>query len=237
MISILMCASDSKQAMVDITVPLWLKQEGVPGDFEVVIACSDALKLPDDPRVIRAPLGMHNGQFDFVTSMNNALKATAASHMCLITQADMEVNNHNLIRNMLRQCEFGHMVSERFFKNGKRHSGLFCHMLLVSKRDLVAAGGWDAGYAGLISYEDNTLMANLLENGVLLDFLLQDEEFASHHIPHQTNYEDLSVLELIAKAKKVYESKHSVPLLQIFARQYILRKRRGDKIHWEKDMK
>lgn len=229
MISIVVACSKSKQDMADITIPLWLGQKGV--DFELVIATEDGLKLPEDKRIRRVPMVAHTAGFCLMCSMNNAI-AAAKGDVLYMTQIDMEANNDHLLRNMLTMLRPDHMVSERFFKDGKRHSGLFLQALLVPKNEVVKAGGFDTRFCGLYAWEDTMLMARLLSSGCWLDFLIQDEEYATHHLPHpRPSMEDPDIRDRHEKARAVYDSEFKVPMLMIFYRQLLFRRRLGEKVN------
>ena len=220
MVSVVTIASAKKQKDIDHTLPLVLGQQGV--DLEVVLVTDSTLKVPNNDRlrVIRMP-----GNFDFIDWFNTGLKA-AKGNVVLIYQPDMEINNPRLLRNMLDKLEAGFMVSEQFFKKGKRTSGIWCQLLMLYASDLAKAGYYHEGYKGLVSFEDSDLMATLMENGLFLKTIVQDEEYATFHIDHPTNYDEPQVLELIHKARKVYESRHAYHYQIVYAQMLINMRRK-----------
>lgn len=218
MISVVTIGSKSKQDMADSTIPEWLKQRDV--DFEVILV-TDEIVLPEHKnlRIIRP-----GTPFDFIKWYNLGFKE-AKGNVIVITQIDMEVNHDHMLFNMFSKLEPGHMVSERFWKNDRRVSGLFCQMLMVWKKDLMKVGGYNEEFCGLCAWEDNYLMSALMENGVLLDLVSFDKEYATHHLWHATNYESPESIALQTKAKAIFDKRFSRSLLLTYARQYVLRKR------------
>lgn len=217
MISVCMAVSKERADILDFTLAQWLDQKNC-GEFEVLIV-SDKTDIPAHPRLrVITPVGPYN----FVMWYNQVLREAKGDYI-LITQPDLEVNSHNHIRNMQALITPANMVSERFWKNGKRSSGMFCQMLLLSAADLKQAGYFYEGFTDLISCEDTDLVSTLIENGTILDFYLPDEEWASHHVPHATNYEDPEVAESIRKANRLYTFRHKISLKQLYAKQFLCR--------------
>jgi hypothetical protein len=218
MLSIVMIGSGFRQGDAEYTIPRWLDQAGI--DLEVILV-TDAINYPAHPRLRILDPGI---PFDFIRWYNLGFKA-ARGEVILITQCDIEVNNKHLLFNMLRHLRPGYMVSERFFKKGKRSEGLWCQLLMLYAEDLQRAGYYHEGYCGLCSFEDSDLMATLLENGLYLDLYSQDEDYASFHIDHPTNYTDPTILKLIDKAQDVYNSRHKHPYLTVWAQSLINERR------------
>ena len=223
MISIVTIGTESKQDMANATIPEWLKQRDV--DFEIVVV-TDNITVPNDKRIRVIRPGT---PFDFIKWYNLGFKE-AKGDIIVITQIDMEVNHDHLLLNMSNKLKPGHMVSERFFKNDRRVSGIFCQMLMLWKKDLLEVGGYHEGFCGLCAWEDNDLMSALMEHGVMLDLISFDEEYATHHLWHPVNYDSPESKVLQDKAKAVFESRFKRSLLQTYGRQYVIRKKYGDEI-------
>lgn len=211
----------SRQDILDITLPLWTQQRGV--DYEVVVAHGPDAKIPIHPR-IRGVLVDHC----CYTHGTNAAIAASKGDVVLLTQADLELNSCHHLLNMLRMLKPGHMVSHKHFNEGKRHSGIYAHCLMVHKQDIIdIGGGFDVAFCPLnkmYAFDDAALVSSLLERGIQLDFHSADSDHSMHHIAHpRPDVTSKDTKARWCKARDHYVATHPVPLLVLYAKQFLAR--------------
>lgn len=208
----------SRNDVLAITLPLWAKQRNV--DYEVIVAKGPEAVIPDLPHVRTI-----DADHCCIPHAINKAIAAAKGDVVVITQADMELNSDNHLFNMYQKLKPGHMVSHKHFNEGRRHSGIYCHCLMVYKNDLVAVGGFDEFYCILnksYAFEDSALVTSLLERGVLLDFHTADIDHSMHHIAHpRPDCSSKEVMEMWKKARNHYVETHPIPLLALYAKQFL----------------
>jgi glycosyltransferase involved in cell wall biosynthesis len=223
MISILTW-SYNRQEMWDITIPAWLKQEGV--EFEIVAGYGPGIKGPKDPRVnyVFTP-ELRIGQ-----AYNLLIKA-AKGNVLMLTQADMQVNSPHTLKRLYDMLEPGFMVTEKFIKDSKRDYGLFLQMNMMYKADLEAVGGWDEIFDGpdTQAFEDSHIVASLIERGICYKHLTQNDDDATRHIDHPKPdfLRDTEVLKRMAYARKNYLARHKYHLPVLYYKQLVNQRRKG----------
>lgn len=205
------------QKMVDMTVPKWLNQEGV--EYEIVVGCPPEIDLPKGVRRI-----------DITTrgkcEAYNILIDAAKGEMLLLTQIDMEVNDPTQLKRMLGEWEEGVMVTEKFFKDGKRDKGMFHQFMLIAKKDIEKVGKCDIAFDSpdMYAYEDSDLIARLLENGIKYKHTETEPDNGVYHIDHpKVILHDPIVAERIKKARELYLKKHLYDLPLLYYKQMVKR--------------
>ena len=219
--------SYNRQKMFDITLPLWLKQEGV--DFEVIAGHGPEVKVIPDSRI----KPVYTPDLAMCKAYNDML-AVASGDMILITQADMQVNSPTQLKRMLDNWSPYTMVTERFFKDGKRDCGMYLQFMLVAKEDIIKAGGWHEEYdKGSYAYEDTDFVACMLENGLNFNIIETPEDEGVYHIHHERpDLNDERIKTRIAKARAIYDSRHKDTIMGLYAKQIglMLTKKRAGQI-------
>jgi len=221
----------SRQEMIDKTLPAWLKQEDIR--YEVILGVGPDIVVPggeDQPnlRVIRwtkEDVCDNSGVFSLIRGQNNLLKQ-ARGRFVLTTYSDMLINSDTQIRDMVNLWSANknmvkRVVSARHYGGGYRHSGIFCHCLLVERDELNAIGGWYNGYVGTYAHEDSELMATLIERGNRIVFYSQSPEEGVHHIdhahPHPDTYKDK-----FEASKAIYASRHKYTITQLVMMSWVM---------------
>jgi glycosyltransferase involved in cell wall biosynthesis len=210
----------SRQEMLDITLPLWLKQEGV--DFEIVLGVGPDIKVPDDPRIVIVPTPTIK-----LVEAYNIILSKAKGDLCLITQSDIQVNSPTQIKRMVDKWNGHNVITELFFKKGARDSGMYMQCCLVAKKELEKIGGWCEGYGcpALAAHEDGDIMASFLENGLDLDHTETPADEGVYHIDHpMPDYvSDPVMLTRLANARELFWSRHKKGVMELYARQAVRR--------------
>ena len=217
MISILTWSYD-RQGMYDITLPLWLKQEGV--EFEIIAGHGPKVTVPIDDKIVP----VLTTEFKMCKAYN-ALLAKSKGDMLLITQADMQVNDPKQLARMLSVWTPGTMVTERFFKNGKRDVGIHLQFMLVEKKEIVKAGGWCElfDFSGLVCCEDADLCSSMLENGCNYLPIETPEDIGVYHIHHERpDYQSPEMIAKAATALKFYRGRHKDYHSVLYAKQFAM---------------
>lgn len=208
--------SYNRQGMYNITLPLWLKQEGV--EFEIIAGHGPNVTVPNDHRIVP----VLTPELKMCRAYNTLL-AAAKGDMLLITQADMQVNDPKQLLRMFSAWTPGTMVTERFFKDGKRDIGIHLQFMLVEKKEVVKAGGWCEGFdfAGLVCCEDADLCSTMLENGLNYLPIETPEEIGVYHIHHERpDYFSPEMIEKTKRAKAFYDTRHKAPHAALYAKQF-----------------
>jgi glycosyltransferase involved in cell wall biosynthesis len=227
MISVLLWCY-SRQNHLDLTLPKWLAQTGV--DFELVIGCGPSIKLPDDKRIrrIEAPPPPKMGR------AYNLLLEAANGDTLLVTQADMEVNDPEQLARMYAKSNYSTMVTEKFFKNGKRDSGIFLQFMMIPKQRVIDVGGWAEVYdcPALAAHEDTDLMCRLLTAGMDLIFFETPEDKGVYHIHHGTPYDSDHYKVRIANGKAVFNSRNKLGIISLVIKMFArhMREKREGKL-------
>ena len=198
MISVVLACSTSRQSMIDVTMPLLLAQKDLKDPFEIIIACDNQLKLPEDYRIGRIPITMKDGVFCLPSSMNDGINA-ASGDIILLTLADMAFRNPFQLANMLASLKDNAFVTERFcHSDGTVDLGLYAQCLMIRKEDLKSVGCFNTDYDGLPG-EDGELVTSLLEKG--LEMIRQrSPNDGVHHLYHKRT--DWTTTENVAKIRK-----------------------------------
>lgn len=215
----------SRQDMLDITLPLWLKQEGV--DYEIVLGHGPTIKWPSDPRI--NPVLTPNLK---MCESYNAMLKEAKGDILLITQSDMQVNSPTQLKRMLAKWSDRKMVTERFFKEGRRDPGIYLQFMMVSKMAVIKAGGWCELFDNPEScaHEDSDLVSTMLEQGMDFENLETPEDEGVYHIDHpKPDYaNDPVMIKRLAVGKAIYNCRHDKSVIQLYAQQFanqMMRKR------------
>ena len=211
----------SRQEHLDLTLPKWLLQTGI--DYEIIVGCGPSIKLPDDKRIrrVEAPPPPKMGK------AYNQLLAEAKGDMILVTQADMEVNDPSQLANMYARANALTMVSERFFKNGKREMGIFLQFIMIPKDKLLEVGAWAEVYdcPALAAHEDTDLMCRLLRSGMDLQFMETPEDIGVYHIDHPTPYESEVYKMRIANGKAVFKMRNETGIISLVIKNFAMHMR------------
>lgn len=228
MISVCFMCFD-RQETLDITLPLWLKQEGV--EYELCLALGPTIKVPEkwDMPQIRT-LRIPDTRF---SKWYNALADIAKGDKLLLTQCDFQVNSPTQLKRMLDNWEPGVMVSEKVFVYGKRTPGIFLHCLLLEKAVYDEVGGLCPLFDNPLSvaYEDSDFIATMLERGMQFRWTETPEDEGVYHIDHpRPNYSkdangqwlDPVIGKRLEYGKALYDSRHSKTVLELYTRQFAL---------------
>lgn len=221
MISVLMQCF-SRQAHLDETLPLWLKQEGV--EYEICVARGPEVKVPEHwaHPAIRTTFAE---SVKICKAYNNMI-AMAKGDKLLFTQCDFKVYSPTQLKRMEEMWSPGTIVSERVFINGQRTPGIFLHCTLVEKSAIEKAGGlcelFDAD--DVAAHEDSDLVATLLENGLNFKWLETPADEGVWHIPHDRPdyHTDPVMLAKLKRGKEIYDRRHEKTVLELYARQFAL---------------
>lgn len=215
----------SRQAELDITLPLLLKQEGV--EYEIIMVVGPDINTPEkfDHPVIKR---VHDGQ-DASKGLNIAkaynLGAKVASGDTLfLTQCDMQINSPTQLKRMYELLNGNNVVTEKFFKKGQRDPGTYLQCCMVRKEHYDKAGGIYEGYgypADNAGHEDGDLMATWLEMGLDLDHTETDLDEGVYHIDHpMPDYlNDPDMKRKLENAKKIFWSRHKEGVLSLYGKQ------------------
>jgi glycosyltransferase involved in cell wall biosynthesis len=214
MISILLWCWD-RQKFIDHTLPKWLEQVGV--DFEVVISAGPNIKLIDHPRVryiIAYPPPKMGANY-------NALLKAAKGDTLVITQADIEVNDPHQLERMAAMCDDWTMVSEKFFKDGKRVLGTYLQFLMIKKRLVEEVGGWYEAYdcPAVAAHEDTDLMCRLLRKDLSLKFIETPEDKGVYHMHHGTPYSSEQYQLRVRNGNWIYHQRNPEGILALITKQ------------------
>lgn len=214
MISVLIQCFD-RQALLDQTLPMWLKQEGV--DYEICLAIGPNIKVPekwDMPaiRMVRIPSVKMGYAY-------NCLLNIAKGDILLITQCDMQPRSTTQLKRMLDMMRDDNMVSERHFTQHPfdkdvmiRAPGIYLQCLMVRTKDVKAVGGWAEVYdcPAVAAHEDADMIARLFKHGVNLDFLCTPQDYGVHHLWHERpDYErDTMLRHRVANGFRIYQERN-----------------------------
>lgn len=208
----------SRQEMLNITLPKWTTQKGV--DYELVVGIGPNICVP--------PLGATNVQIidtpdKLFCNSYNKLVSHAKGDTLLITQCDMEVNSDTQLKRMYELCNDRTMVTEKFFKDGKRDNGIYAQFLMVKKQSYTKVGGFCELYDNPESgaHEDSDLVASLLELGIDIKMISTPKEEGVYHIDHpRPDYiNDKVMLKRLAKGREIFNSRHKMGIMALYAKQ------------------
>lgn len=206
----------SRQDMLDITLPLILKQEGV--EFEVIVGHGPDIVLPNHPKVRGVPTPVLS-----ITKAYNLMLREAKGDTLFITQCDMQITSPTQLKRMYDKMDGRNIVTEKFFKQGKRDIGVYLQCCMARKEDVVKAGGWCEGFddVNTAAYEDADLVASLLENGLNIDHLETPADEGVYHIDHpRPDYEhDPVLLKRLAAGKALFWSRHKEGIMSLYGKQ------------------
>ena len=198
------------QKMFDHTIIKWMEQ--TYPEFEIVAGCGPSITTPINKRIRHI-----NIEGKGKCAAYNILIDRAVGDMLLLTQADMEVNDPCQLERMLKAWTPGKMVTERFFKDGKRDDGLFPQFMLVSKMDVKLAGKFDEAFDSpdMYGYEDTDFVMRLMEMGIKHEILTTPEDIGVYHLWHPgVDMNDPVISKKIATAGKLYIKKHGTKTIK-----------------------
>lgn len=209
----------SRQELLDITLPLLMRQEGV--EFEIIMGHGPGVKIPEHwTHPVIKPV------FTPVLDINkayNALWPVAKGEVLFLTQCDMQITSPTQLKRMLDKWNGRNMVTERFFKKGKRDSGMYLQCCMVGKKDMEKVGGWCELYGApdMAGHEDGDLVATFLENGLDIERMETPFEEGVFHIDHpMPDYVgDPVMVKRLENAKKLYWSRHGEGVMSLYAKQ------------------
>jgi hypothetical protein len=214
MISVIFWCHD-RQKHLDHVLPFWLKQEGV--DYEIIVGCGPSIKLPDDKRIrrVEAPPPPKMGR------VYNLLLQAAIGDTLLITQADLEVNDPHQLERMAAMCDDWTMVSEKFFKDGKRVLGTYLQFLMIKKHLVEEVGGWYEAYdcPAVAAHEDTDLMCRLLRKDLSLKFIETPEDKGVYHMHHGTPYSSEQYQLRVRNGNWIYHQRNPEGILALITKQ------------------
>ena len=194
-----------RQEMLDHTLPKWLGQTGV--DYEIVIGCGQGVSVFPNPRVFTVDCG-NDG---LCKSVNRVIRASKGD-LLLLADCDMEVNSPTQLARMLAAWAPHKMVTEKFFRDGKRDMGLFRQFMLVSKAAVLSVGGYCELYDDptMYGFEDSELVCALFESGLRYEIMETPEDEAVYHVDHpRMDITDPIVKARLDKAKALFDSRHA----------------------------
>ena len=207
----------SRQKHLDLTLPKWVDQEGV--DYEVIVGKGPGIGVPEHPRVKTIDIPQQRFNWAY-----NQILGAAKGEILLITQCDMEVNSKTQLKRMYDTWNPRRMVTEKFFKDGKRDNGLYLQFMMVAKEAVVKAGGWCELYDNpeTAAHEDADLVATMLENGLDIYHTETAEEEGVYHINHpRPDYHgDPTMVIRLKKGKELFDSRHKQGIMALYARQF-----------------
>lgn len=215
----------SREDVLNHTLQKWLypKQEGVSVEF--IIGRGPGIGYPFTATECR-------GELKWVDTPNlkmcedyNAMARAATGDILLITQCDMEVNSPTQLKRMAELCNDDIIVTERFFRDGKRDIGLFCQFLMVTKKRFMEVGGFCELFDNPESaaHEDADLVSSLLEAGCNLKRIETPKEEGVYHISHpRPDYvNDPVMLKRLHKGAEIYNSRHKEGIMSLYAKQLL----------------
>jgi hypothetical protein len=215
----------TRQEMLNITLPRWLKQEGV--DYEIILGHGKDIKWQPHP-LIKPVLTDYDPTVNLkMCASYNAMLRAATGNILLYTQADMEVNSPTQLKRMLDLWSPGVMVQEKFFKNNKRDAGIYMQFLMVEKSAVEKIGGMCELYDSpdIVSHSDGDFMACLLKEGLTFKWLETGEADGGgvYHIPHEVmDTKDPETARKIAIGFALHKSRHPEGgIMELFCRQLL----------------
>jgi hypothetical protein len=135
----------------------------------------------------------------------------------------MQINSPTQLKRMLAMWNGKNMVMEKFFKNGRRDSGMYLQCCMVGREDVEKAGKMceDFNDIDTAGHEDGDLVATLLENGLDIDHIETDADEGVYHIDHpRPDYEhDPELIRRLGNAKKLYWSRHKDGVMSLYGKQ------------------
>jgi len=151
----------------------------------------------------------------------------AKGEILLIVQCDIEFGSKSQISRMLDIKHDNNVVTELFFKDGRRDCGMYLQCCMVSKKHMEQIGGWHEGFSGpdMCAHEDADVMASLLELGLDLDHTETPKDHGVFHLDHpRPDYEgDPNLIRRLANAKKLFWSRHKQGVMDLYAKQMVRR--------------